>query len=279
VTRSLRVVAYNFLSGGSIARTGHWTWIRRRLAPDIVLAQECRLPQDAPGERFRPSPGDTLLWAKAAARRWGSAVLVRGHRATPLEVPGFTGWVTGAELAAPGWAGRRRLRLFSLHIPAGERGYVRTLHEILDRVAALRAGADLVLGGDFNVVVGDRQPGERLTVTRGEREILDRLAGEFALVSCWQAANPGRPLAQTLRWSADRRAPYHCDGIFVPAAWGARLRSCRVVTGPRWTRLSDHNPVVAEFAVPERAAAAVADPVRSALHSGHPRRGGPGRRS
>jgi endonuclease/exonuclease/phosphatase family metal-dependent hydrolase len=129
----------------------------------------------------------------------------------------------------------------------GERGYVRTLHRILDRVARQRDGADLILGGDFNVVVGNRHPNEQLTVNRGEREILDRLSAEFDLISCWQAANPGRPLAQTLRWSADRIAPYHCDGIFVPSAWGARLASCRVVTGSRWVGLSDHNPVVAEF--------------------------------
>ena len=50
-------------------------------------------------------------------------------------------------------------------------------------------------------------------------------------MSCWQAANPGGPLAQTLRWSANREAPYHCDGIFVPSAVGARLVACRVVRG------------------------------------------------
>jgi exonuclease III len=244
---SLRVVAYNFLTGGSAARCGHWSRICTRLAADIVLAQECRAPEASPGERFRPGPSDTLLWAAAPARRWGSAILVRGFRATPLRVPGFGGWVTGAELPAPGPSPGRPLRVFSVHCPVGERGYVRTLHRILDRVARLRDGADLVLGGDFNVVVGNRHPKERLTVSRGEREILDRLAAELDLISCWQAANPGRPLAQTLRWSADRIAPYHCDGIFVPSAWGARLASCRVVTGSRWAGLSDHNPVVAEF--------------------------------
>jgi exonuclease III len=247
VADTLRVVAYNFLTGGSAARCGHWSRVCARLAPDIVLAQECRAPQDSPRERFRPGPVDTLLWTAAPARRWGSAILVRGFQATPLRVRGFGGWVVGAELvdghASPG----RPLRVFSIHCPVGERGYIRTLHGILDRIARLGDGADLILGGDFNVVVGHRHPKERLTVSRGEREILDRLAGELDLISCWQAANPGRPLAQTLRWSADRIAPYHCDGIFVPSAWGARLASCRVVKGCRWAGLSDHNPVVAEF--------------------------------
>src|SRR2546427_4512905 len=82
---------------------------------------------------------------------------------------------------------------------------------------------------------------------RGERDILDRLTNEFELVSCWQAANPDRPLAQTLRWTGNPSAPYHCDGIFVPRSWLPLLISCRVVRGSRWKQLSDHNPVVAEF--------------------------------
>jgi exonuclease III len=245
--RPLRVVAYNFLSGGSPNRAGHWSRICAQLAPDIILAQECRPPQDSPGERFRPGPADTLLWAPAAARRWGSAILARAAEATPVRVRGFGGWVVGAELQGPRRSPGRPLRVFSIHCPVGERGYVRTMHEILDRIARLSAGVDLILGGDFNVAVGHRLPHERVAMSRGEREVLDRLSAEFGLISCWQAANPGRPLAQTLRWSANRSAPYHCDGIFVPAAWSARLGSCRVVTGSRWTRLSDHNPVVAEL--------------------------------
>jgi len=243
----LRVVAYNFLSGGSAARPGHWSRLHAQLAPDIVLAQECRAPEAAPGERFRPGATDTLLWAPAPARRWGSAVLVRGRPARALRIPRFGGWVVGAELAGPGWAPGRPLRVFSIHCPVGERGYIRTLHQILDGIARLASGAELILGGDFNVVVGQRQPNERIPMSRGEREILERLAGDFDLLSCWQAAHPGRPLAQTLRWSADRAAPYHCDGIFVPASWAPRLVACRVVRGSRWTTLSDHNPVVAEF--------------------------------
>jgi exonuclease III len=248
----LRVVAYNFLSGGSPARSGHWSRLLRDLAADVVLAQECRPPGDSPGERFRPGPTDTFLWRPAPARRWGSAILLRGVAAAPLTLPGFAGWVVGAELDGSFWGSGRPLRLFGIHCPAGEGGYVRTMHRILDRLAPLRAGAELVLGGDFNVVVGRRGPSEPVPVSRGELGILDRLAEEFRLVSCWQAANPGRALAQTLRWSADRHAPYHCDGIFVPSAWAAGIVRCRVVAGARWARLSDHNPVLAELAAGAR---------------------------
>jgi endonuclease/exonuclease/phosphatase family metal-dependent hydrolase len=144
------------------------------------------------------------------------------------------------------------------------------MHEILDRIARMRDGADLLLGGDFNVVVGHRQPHERIRVSRGEREILDRLSTEFDLVSCWQAVNPGRPLAQTLRWSANREAPYHCDGIFVPSGWSARLASCRVVTGSRWRRLSDHNPVVAELLTADARASVAPPRTHDAMLDGTP---------
>lgn len=240
-------MAYNFLSGGSRRRGGHWSRLTRALAPELVLAQECRLPADCADEPYRPGPLETLLWQPVAGRRWGSALLCRAGSVTPLPVPDFAGWVVGGEVHLPGAANGRPLRIFSIHGPPGERGYVRTLHEILDRIAPFRAGADLILGGDFNVVVGYRRPGEKLPVSRGERGILERLSQEFALVSCWQAAHPNRPLAQTLRWSANPVAPYHCDGIFVPASWIDRLVSCRVVRGSRWNALSDHNPVMAEF--------------------------------
>jgi exonuclease III len=245
--QSFRVVAYNFLAGGSRKRTGHWTRVAQSLGADVILAQECRPPEHFPDERFRPRPDDVMRWQRAGSSRWGSAVFVRSARLTPIALPGRDGWIVGGELQGAAWMNGRPVRIFSIHGPVGERGYVRTMHEILDQLAPLAASADLLLGGDFNVVVGYRQPTEKRKVTRGERELLERLAQEFDLVSCWQAANPGRPLAQTLRWTADRTAPYHCDGIFAPRSWQDRLVSCRVVRGARWYQLSDHNPVVAEF--------------------------------
>jgi endonuclease/exonuclease/phosphatase family metal-dependent hydrolase len=128
------------------------------------------------------------------------------------------------------------------------------MHGILDHVAVFLGGADVVLGGDFNVAAGYRKIDNGIRFLRGERDLLDRLTKDFGLAPCWQAANPNRQLAQTLRWSGNPSTPYHCDGIFVPRTWLPRLKSCRVVRGSRWTKLSDHNPVVAEFQVPFRQA-------------------------
>jgi exonuclease III len=244
---SLRLVSYNFLSGGSVKRAGHWSRVVRTLTPDIVFGQECRPPAECPGERFRPAADDSFAWRAARRAGWGTGILVRGARLAPIAIPQFDGWVVGGDVRDPRWS-VRPLRVFSVHGPAGERGYVKTMHEILDRIARLRGPADIVLGGDFNVAVGYRDEKDPRSLSRGERALLDRLGEELGLVSCWQTANPGRRLAQTLRWSMNPTTPYHCDGIFVPRTWRPRLAACRVVNGARWRQLSDHNPVIASLA-------------------------------
>ena len=108
-------------------------------------------------------------------------------------------------------------------------------------------GADVVIGGDFNLVVSQRHQSEERETPGGARKIQARLRDEFGLLNCWQTANPNRPLPQTLRWSNQPDIPYHCDGIFVPVNWGDRLRSCEVISGKLWNSLSDHNPVFAEI--------------------------------
>jgi len=242
----MRIVTYNFLRAGSLKRCGHWSRVIRNLKPDLVLAQECRPPQSSPRERFRHDDHDAFAWQPAGSRDWGSGLLGRSVSLIPIAIPDFDGWVVGGEIRNTSWSARH-LIVFSIHGPVGERGYIRTMHGILDRIAPLRDRAELVLGGDFNIAVGYRQACEQIRILRSERDVLDRLTKEFNLVSCWQAANPGRRLAQTLRWMGNPSAPYHCDGIFVPRSWLPRLKSCRVVRGSRWSKLSDHNPVLADF--------------------------------
>jgi endonuclease/exonuclease/phosphatase family metal-dependent hydrolase len=242
----MRIVTYNFLRAGSLKRCGHWSRVIRNLRPDLVLAQECRPPESSPGERFRHEPCDAFAWRAAGNRGWGSGLFARSASLVPIEIPDFDGWVVGGEIRDTSWS-QRGLIVFSVHGLVGERGYIHTMQRILDHVARLRGRADLVLAGDFNIAVGYREPHDRIRFLRGERDVLDRLTGEFNLVSCWQAANPDRPLAQTLRWMGNPSTPYHCDGIFVPRSWLPRLQSCRVVRGSRWNQLSDHNPVVADF--------------------------------
>jgi len=242
----MRIVTYNFLRAGSVKRCGHWSRVIRNLKPDLIMAQECRPPESSPGERFRHSCHDAFAWQPAGTRGWGTGLFVRGASLAPISISDYEGWVVGGKIRNASWF-PRPVTVFSIHGPVGERGYIRTMQHILDRVALLRGRCDLVLAGDFNIAVGYRAPHDPIKFLRSERDVLDRLTQEFDLISCWQAANPNRPLAQTLRWTGNPTAPYHCDGIFVPRSWLSRLKSCRVVRGSRWFQLSDHNPVVADF--------------------------------
>jgi exonuclease III len=231
----MRIATYNFLHGGSAHRDGHIASLLEATAADIVLCQEAR-PHDV-------SSDDTFFWHPVPGHRWGSGILLRGMQAKEIRVLGFEGWVIGAELK-----GRKKLRILSIHCPAGDGGYVRTMHRLLDTIHPLRDNAHLVIGGDFNVATGYRTKSAQVKFSNGERELLDRITAEFRLMPCWQAAHPEEELAQTLRWSANRATPYHCDGIFVPRSWRARLHSCDVLQSTEWDRLSDHNPVVADVA-------------------------------
>src|SRR5205085_1849108 len=138
---------------------------------------------------------------------------------------------------------------FSIHAPTRKgSSYVKEVGRILDFANEVAGGRPLILAGDFNVVVGMREPGQPIGVSRGEREILRRLGEELGLIPCWQTAHPGEPLARTLRWMHRIDSPpYHCDGLFVHASWASALRSCVVLEDEEWCTLSDHNPVAANL--------------------------------
>jgi exonuclease III len=231
----LRIATLNFLSGGSARRSAHWSLLHARLAPDLLLTQESRPPPRDAG-RYA-----TALWTEAL-RGWGTGLYSPTLSVKRVAIAGFNGWVTGGRLKS------RRARptlIFSVHCPPGARGYIHTAHQILDRLEPLAKDADLVIGGDFNVAVGVRGPDELVKMSKAERTLMSRIVEQLRLIPCWQTANPGAPLAQTLRWSGNRAAPYHCDGVFIPRAWRRRLESCEVLAGPEWEQLSDHNPVLA----------------------------------
>jgi len=237
----VRIVTWNLNHGhGSAA----WPRLQASLGAEIVLLQETRRP-DWPGG---------LLWGRVPHRDRGSAVLATRGTFRAVRVRGYEGWVVGGELIDSGLsADGRPLFVFSVHTPTRHatrprRPYVAEVMNILDRLGRqVPAGADLILGGDFNLrSLGERTEAECFRTLPAERRCLARLAG-LGLVSCWAAAHPGRPLPQTLRWTGDKTpgksTPYHCDGIFVPAAWGPGI-ICEVLTSA-YFEVSDHNPVVA----------------------------------
>jgi endonuclease/exonuclease/phosphatase family metal-dependent hydrolase len=242
----MKVATYNLLKGG--AQRVHWVRLIEDFQVDLLLVQESYpCAAHLPPLRY-PDAGKRSVWETAAKNRWGSAVYSRTGAVKPVPIPTFSGWVVGAEIRGASWqAGiTDPLLAFSIHAPSKGEAYWKQVNKLLDEIKKVTAGRGVILGGDFNVSVSHCPGPERPTCKR-DLAIQARLAEEFGLLNCWQAANPDQPLCQTLRWTGNRTIPYHCDGIFVPKSWTERLQSCVVLAGEEWNRLSDHNPVVACF--------------------------------
>jgi len=225
----------------------NWDRVFDGIRPDILLAQESLNPSEYQKPLLGRDWSEDVAW-ELVIDGWGSAVYAKSGKPRSLSLPAYQGWVVGVELDSPWNPGENSgLRVFSLHAPSGKDSYQKAVNGILDMIREYRDHCDILIGGDFNLTVGERQETEDRKTSTADRKIQSRLRDEFGLINCWQTANPNLPLPQTLRWDRERTAPYHCDGIFVSQSWASRLKSCEVLSGDGWDSISDHNPVVAEF--------------------------------
>ncbi len=236
----MRIVTWNLRNGAGGAI---WPKLQAELHADVLLLQEATaLPGHA-----------RAIWANVPERRWGSAVVTALEVTRPLFVPGYEGWVAGAEVASE----IGPLAVFSVHAPTStktspRRTYTDEVVAIVGLISELVSPAThLVIGGDFNFTLGERHASEALKTSDGDRRALAAIA-DAGLVSCWAAAHPDQPLPQTLRWSSDKTpgktTPYHCDGILVPERWSSYV-TCDIHADGRYS-VSDHNPVSATVMFP-----------------------------
>jgi endonuclease/exonuclease/phosphatase family metal-dependent hydrolase len=65
----------------------------------------------------------------------------------------------------------------------------------------------------------------------------------------------GKETRATSYFQWKRSRPYHIDYCFVPGAWASHLVSVEVGSYEQWADLSDHRPVIVDFAFPEGASA------------------------
>lgn len=251
----MRAATYNLRFGGLGGRRDHWEAIAEAHDPDVWLLQECAAPEEY---RSATEPGGGVIWRPVEGMTWGTGVVSRYPITRELIITGFEGWVVGAEIDM-GEDGL--VQVFSVHVPSGRGSYAKVAHRLLDGISD-SGFAPSIIGGDFNVGVGLRSDAELMRTTSAERKLLERFREEFDLVPAWQGLHPESPLPQTLRWSGNQEAPYHCDGFFVPPQWLREGAGCEVLAGDDWSRLSDHYPVVAQFTVAASGASSRSVPAR-----------------
>lgn len=201
----MKLATYNIQKGGS--KRVHWARMVENFGVDLLLVQE-----SYPHHEHLPPlvyPDD-----KAAAPGKRSGRTAGQRRLLPLRVgeggpvPGFTGWAVGRK--SPGRRGRSggptSLLAFSVHAPSRKKSYQKQVNELLDKIKKVTGGREVVIGGDFNLTVSHWPGPERPT---GEHDVAiqARLAEEFGLLNCWQAANPDQPLPQSLPSAATGASP------------------------------------------------------------------------
>jgi endonuclease/exonuclease/phosphatase family metal-dependent hydrolase len=139
-----------------------------------------------------------------------------------------------------------------------EGGYaVTTMHRVLSDLTPLldkEIGKRLIIGGDFNCSTQlgghDRARHRNLFDRFATLGLVDLLAqttdSRAPLEGCPCSDDPCRHV-QTLR-HARSRTPWHNDYLFATPPLAERLRDCQPLAGPNQWALSDHCPVIAEFA-------------------------------
>ena len=242
----MKIATYNILKGGS--HRIHWAKMIEEHEVDLLLIQESHPHNDHLPPLLYPDSRNRSVWEMVEQNGWGSAVYSNSGNLKQIFVPGFAGWVVGAEICSANWQSTETdaTMVFSIHAPSRAESYSKQVNKLLDEISRIANGREIVVGGDFNLTVSNSEESQR-PVSKQDLAIQTRLANEFGLINCWESANPNQPLPQTLRWTRDRTTPYHCDGLFVPKSWRDRLESCVVLSGDAWNKLSDHNPVVAQF--------------------------------
>ena len=245
----MKLCTYNLRSGGHTNPGNHWQRLLNDLKADIVCAQETEDPRRYFNpETFAAYKG--CIHGHVAHGKWGSAILAKDHILEPIAVGNFEGWVMGARIRDVKIDGTQQtLTVFCLHAPSPG-PYEAHVNRFLDSISQYRDSTPLVIAGDFNLTTSARHVSEQgmKENTPGERRIHERLRREFRLLNAWQVLHPNQNLPQTLRWTKDPTKPYHCDGIFVSHDLVPHLISAEVIQDGELASMSDHNPILIEFA-------------------------------
>lgn len=240
----LRIATANLRHGGRTGPLNAWRMLTSLWGANLILVQETLHPAQYRGIEMS---GPNVIFKAAPDRDWGSAIATSSTALEEWIIPGLSAHCAagigknvrlGSEV--------QDIAIVSVHMPSP---YEKNCTELIETIAKVRPSIPLILGGDFNVTTAFRERGSNPPNNRWELAFLEVLQEKLGLVNAWQALHGGSPLPQTLRWSGNPATAYHCDAIFIDRRLRPYLKSAAVIEDPDWARLTDHNPILIEFAV------------------------------
>jgi exonuclease III len=294
----MRIVSWNMNNclRSHEARQRAWEFLRNDLRADIALVQEANPPAEL-GAVYRP------IDVNNARLNWGSAIisfrpdLILKPRPRVALSETYIPGVTGDDLpdSHPGACavtdvidsgGNFQFTAVSLYgqwetIPDGRIYSCARLHRMISDLTGVLATSrrrPVVIAGDFNVTTQIAYGGQTQAETDGAVAVFSRLQS-WGLADCFEVTSAHRPRPAEctcpaadscthvrtfrLKNSSDSR-PTQLDYAYISKNLVSKLQRCDVVhTDDAWA-LSDHCPVVLDFAetaaVKQASKAAVAEP-------------------
>jgi hypothetical protein len=219
----------------------------RPLNFDVAVVQECAKPDATSDQRLwfgdNPKQGLAVLASNGFRLRAASMPSDVPKFVVPVEVTGAADFLLLAV-----WAKKNR------PFPYVE-GVVRAVRTFRDRIA----GQPTVLMGDLNSnAIWDAEHPQDANHSALVRE-LEGLGLE-SVYHAFHGESHGAESRHTYFQWRRQSLPYHIDYCFAPQDWISRVVDVQVGAFEDWKELSDHRPLMAEFATEAPGSAAEASP-------------------
>lgn len=211
----------------------------RDLNADLMIVEECASPE----RWLHLLPGCSVLWHGA-----GSPIGVAVIAAPGIELEWGAPLSMELRLFVPARVGGDGAGAFGVlgawtkqGLP-GQRSYIGQLYHAFDLYTPFLAAQPCFVAGDLNSnAIWDKgKPWNHRAVAARLEEM-----GMCSLYHQWYGEVYGEELLPTYRHNTGQ--PFHLDYIFAPTSWLPTLRTL-AIGGDEWLRLSDHRPLIAEFA-------------------------------